>query len=84
MRRAPVRASSSALTDRLHDWINRNRAWTAALLAFVGTGCVLLYGNNKLNGRRRKARRAGNGARKEIVGELVMYFFGDHGHALKQ
>ncbi|KAJ5108409.1 hypothetical protein N7456_005084 [Penicillium angulare] len=67
LRNAPVRSSTGALTDRVQDWVNRNRAWTAALLAFVGTGCVLLYGNNKLNGRRRKARRAGNGARKEIV-----------------
>jgi hypothetical protein len=48
----------------------RNRAWTAAIVAFVGTGCVLYYGNKKLHGKRRKARKAGNGARKEIVGEL--------------
>lgn len=59
------------LTDRVQDWMVRNRAWTAAIVAFVGTGCVLLYGNKKLNGKRRKARKAGNGARKEIVGELT-------------
>jgi hypothetical protein len=28
----------------------------------------LLYGNKKLNSKRRKARKAGNGSRKEIVG----------------
>jgi len=46
----------------------RNRAWTAAILAFVGTGVVLYYGSKKLHGKRRKARRASNGGRKEIVG----------------
>lgn len=58
-------------TGRVQDWMTRNRAWTAALLAFVGTGCVLFYGSKKLNGKRRKARKAGNGARKEIVGTLI-------------
>lgn len=48
----------------------RNQAWTAAVLAFVGTGCVLLYGGRVLHGRRRRARKAANGARKEIVGML--------------
>ncbi|KAF9891041.1 hypothetical protein FE257_004976 [Aspergillus nanangensis] len=59
--------SSQSLTSRVQDWVARNRAWSAALLAFVGTGCVLYLGNKKLSGKRRRARRAGNGARKEIV-----------------
>ncbi|RAK91652.1 DUF1776-domain-containing protein [Aspergillus costaricaensis CBS 115574] len=53
--------------DRVHSWFLRNRAWSAAIIAFLGTSCVLYYGNKKLNGKRRRARRAGNGARKEIV-----------------
>ncbi|KAB8233527.1 DUF1776 domain-containing protein [Aspergillus alliaceus] len=56
-----------SLVDRAHDWVLRNRAWSAAILAFVGTTSLLYFGNKKLNRRRRKARRAGNGARKEIV-----------------
>ncbi|KAJ5887530.1 hypothetical protein N7495_007571 [Penicillium taxi] len=69
MPRSAIRAAAvpQGLTDRVQHWVIRNRAWTAAILAFVGTGCVLLYGNKKLNGKRRKARKAGNGARKEIV-----------------
>ncbi|KAJ5115243.1 hypothetical protein NUU61_001002 [Penicillium alfredii] len=59
--------ASQGLTDRVQNWMSRNRAWTAAMLAFVGTGFVLIYGSKKLNGKRRKARKAGNGARKEIV-----------------
>ncbi|BDD54469.1 hypothetical protein MAP00_000086 [Monascus purpureus] len=56
-----------SLTDRVQNWILRNQAWSAAIFAFVGTGCILLYGSRKLNGKRRKARKAANGARKEIV-----------------
>ncbi|KAJ5644060.1 uncharacterized protein N7484_006567 [Penicillium longicatenatum] len=67
MRASQMRSSPHGLTDRVQDWMIRNRAWTAAVLAFLGTGCVLLYGNRKLNAKRRKARKAGNGARKEIV-----------------
>ncbi|CAL5866423.1 uncharacterized protein PFLUO_LOCUS631 [Penicillium psychrofluorescens] len=65
--RSCQRAPPQGLTDRVQNWVARNRAWTAALIAFVGTGCVLFYGNKKLNGKRRKARKAANGARKEIV-----------------
>lgn len=63
---------SESLTGRVQDWVLQNRAWSAAALAFVGTGCVLYFGNKKLNGKRRKARRAGNGARKEIVGMVYL------------
>ncbi|OJD17487.1 hypothetical protein AJ78_02408 [Emergomyces pasteurianus Ep9510] len=53
--------------DRIQAWVSRNRAWAAAIIAFVGTGALLIYGNKKLTSKKRKARRAGNGARKEIV-----------------
>ncbi|PKY04780.1 DUF1776-domain-containing protein [Aspergillus campestris IBT 28561] len=66
-KRTPDLHSSRSLVTRAQDWVHRNRAWSAAILAFVGTSCVLYYGNKKLGGRRRRARRAGNGARKEIV-----------------
>ncbi|KAE8150305.1 hypothetical protein BDV25DRAFT_113117 [Aspergillus avenaceus] len=70
IRRSPppskVRAPQS-IVARAHDWVLRNKAWSAAILAFVGTTSLLYIGNKKLSGRRRKARRAGNGARKEIV-----------------
>ncbi|EDN08199.1 DUF1776 superfamily domain-containing protein, partial [Histoplasma capsulatum] len=69
----PVAKSPSSFPPRstldlIQDWISRNRAWTAAIVAFVGTGAFLVYGNKRLSGKKRKARRAGNGARKEIVG----------------
>jgi hypothetical protein len=65
-----MRSPPRGLTDRVQDWVARNRALTAAIVAFLGTGCVLLYGNKRLNSKRRKARKAGNGSRKEIVGTL--------------
>lgn len=70
MRASQKARTPRALTDRVQDWMIRNRAWTAAIIAFIGTGCVLFYGRKKLNGKRRKARKAGNGARKEIVGKF--------------
>jgi hypothetical protein len=54
--------------ERVYDWVLRNRALTAALIAFFGTGSVLLLGSRAFDQRKRRARRAGNGARKEIVG----------------
>lgn len=51
--------------------MSRHRALTAALVAFLGTGAVLVYRQRKLGhiGRRgkRRAKRAVNGARKEVV-----------------
>ncbi|CRG86462.1 hypothetical protein PISL3812_03468 [Talaromyces islandicus] len=56
-----------SVPERVYDWVLRNRAWTAALVAFFGTGSVLLLGSRAFDQRKRRARRAGNGARKEIV-----------------
>ncbi|EQL29271.1 hypothetical protein BDFG_08077 [Blastomyces dermatitidis ATCC 26199] len=56
-----------SILDRAQTWVSRNRAWTAAIVAFVGTGALLVYGSKTLSTKKRKARRAGNGARKEII-----------------
>ncbi|QGA20807.1 hypothetical protein EYB26_008515 [Talaromyces marneffei] len=63
LRRPPPKS----VTDRVCDWVMRNRAWTAAFVAFFGTGAVLYLGSRTFDNRKRRARRAGNGARKEIV-----------------
>lgn len=57
-----------SFTDRVQDWFLRNRAWSAAIIAFASTTSILYFGSKKLHGKRRKARRALSGARKEIVG----------------
>lgn len=56
-----------SLAGSTHDWVYDHPAWVAALLAFIGTGGLLIYGKRKLGVRKRKARRAASGARKEIV-----------------
>ncbi|KAF2397573.1 DUF1776-domain-containing protein [Trichodelitschia bisporula] len=52
---------------KLQDWVSRNRALTAAIVAFVGTGAVMIWTQRKGRTARRRARRASNGARKEVV-----------------
>lgn len=64
-----------SVPERVYDWVLRNRAWTAALIAFFGTGSVLLLGSKAFDQRKRRARRAGNGARKEIIGRWLSALF---------
>ncbi|KAI9371988.1 hypothetical protein BJX61DRAFT_475127 [Aspergillus egyptiacus] len=63
----PFTPQSQSLYDRMHCWVSRNGAWSAAILAFVGTTCVLYFGSQKLRAKRRKAKRAASGGRKEII-----------------
>ncbi|OAL65297.1 hypothetical protein A7C99_3781 [Trichophyton rubrum] len=56
-----------SMFERCQDWVATHRVLTVSALAFVGTGGALLYGQRKFQVRRRRARRAGTGARKEIV-----------------
>ncbi|KAF1969213.1 DUF1776-domain-containing protein [Bimuria novae-zelandiae CBS 107.79] len=63
----PQREVSGAYIDRLQEWVSRNRALTAAVVAFLATGGVLLWRERNKSRRKRRARRASNGARKEVV-----------------
>ncbi|KAF1959301.1 DUF1776-domain-containing protein [Byssothecium circinans] len=63
----PPYTSSGAYIYRLQAWVSRNRAVTAALVVFFGTGGFLLWREKKKQTRKRRARRASNGARKEVV-----------------
>lgn len=63
-------SGSQSFADRVQAWMLQNRAWSAAIVAFASTTCVLYFGGKKLQGKRRKAKRALSGARKEIVGML--------------
>jgi NAD(P)-dependent dehydrogenase (short-subunit alcohol dehydrogenase family) len=58
---------SHAYLARLQAWVNRNRALTAALVAFFGTGGFLLWRESRKHKKKRRARRASNGARREVV-----------------
>jgi hypothetical protein len=63
----PPHPATAAYLDRLQHWISRNRALTAALVAFFGTGGFLLWRERRKHNRKRRARRASNGARREVV-----------------
>jgi hypothetical protein len=52
---------------RIAGWISRHRAITGAILAFFGTGTLLIYMQRRSRGRKRRAKRADNGARQEVV-----------------
>lgn len=47
--------------------MNDNRALTAAVIAFVGTGTYLVLRRQRLDGRKRRAKRGTNGAKTELV-----------------
>ncbi|KAL8903315.1 MAG: hypothetical protein Q9207_004003 [Kuettlingeria erythrocarpa] len=49
------------------DWISRNRAITAAVVCFLGTGAFLVWRRRRVNRAKRRAKRAKNGQRTEIV-----------------
>lgn len=51
----------------MQDWVSHNRAIAAAVIAFVGTGAVVMYQQKKSYTRKRRARRASNGARREVI-----------------
>jgi hypothetical protein len=56
--------------ERVQDWVSKHRAITAAIIAFTVTGGVLVYHKKKGYGRKRRARRASNGARREVTGTM--------------
>ncbi|KAF2799133.1 DUF1776-domain-containing protein [Melanomma pulvis-pyrius CBS 109.77] len=63
----PPHHTAAYLQYRISEWVSRNRALTAALVAFFGTGGYLLWRQRKAHSRKRRARRASNGARREVV-----------------
>ncbi|KAL1657141.1 hypothetical protein SLS61_000182 [Didymella pomorum] len=64
----PPRSNATvAYVERMQDWVSRNRALTAAIVAFFGTGSYMLWRQNRSHNRKRRARRASNGARREVI-----------------
>ncbi|ORY08856.1 hypothetical protein BCR34DRAFT_569334 [Clohesyomyces aquaticus] len=63
----PKLPASASYIHHVQDWVTRNKALTAAIVAFLGTGGFLLYREKRKHSRKRRARRASNGARREVV-----------------
>ena len=49
------------------NWISEHRAVTAGVLAFVGTGAFLIWRRRRSDRAKRRAKRAKNGSRSEVV-----------------
>lgn len=70
LRYVPVVARSEPVgyLEYTKDWISRHRAITAAIVAFVGTGAFIIWRQrSRAHGIKRRARRAKNGSRTEVV-----------------
>ena len=48
-------------------WVSDNRAVTAALVAVIGTGAFIVWRRRRKDKEKRRAKRAKNGARAEVV-----------------
>lgn len=65
--RVPVVAMPLGYFEATRTWISENRAWTAAVFAFVGTGAFIVWRRRRNDRVKRRAGRAKNGSRTEIV-----------------
>ncbi|KAL8936555.1 MAG: hypothetical protein Q9211_004126 [Gyalolechia sp. 1 TL-2023] len=64
---AQVVARPVGYFEALSDYISRHRAVTAAAVCFLGTGALLIWRQRRGNRIKRRAKRAKNGQRTEIV-----------------
>ncbi|MCJ1242970.1 hypothetical protein MMC30_000166 [Trapelia coarctata] len=67
VRRLPPHVLHLSYLERAQNWVSRNRALTAAIVAFIGTGTIIIWQSRRVQRRKRRARRAVNGARTEVV-----------------
>lgn len=65
--RAPSLAQPLGYFDATRVWVSEHRAWTAAVVAFVGTGAFIVWRRRRNDRVKRRAGRAKNGSRTEIV-----------------
>ncbi|KAL8642037.1 MAG: hypothetical protein Q9228_001231 [Teloschistes exilis] len=49
------------------NWISRHRAVTAAVVCFLGTGAYMIWRQRRANRMKRRAKRAKNGQRTEVL-----------------
>ena len=65
--RVPVVAIPLGHFEAARVWVSAHRAWTAAVVAFVGTGAFIVWRRRRNDRIKRRAARAKNGSRTEVV-----------------
>ena len=65
--RVPVVAMPIGYFEASRAWVSEHRAWTAAVVAFVGTGAFIVWRRRRNDRAKRRAGRAKNGSRTEVV-----------------
>lgn len=63
----PPPPKALGLLARTQSWVSKHRAITAAVVAFISTGAIVYSYQRSARRRHRRAVRAPNGARKEVV-----------------
>ena len=65
--KVPVIPRSLGYFETTRIWVSEHRAWTAAVIAFVGTGAFIVWRRRRNDRVKRRAGRAKNGSRTDIV-----------------
>ncbi|KAL9129445.1 MAG: hypothetical protein Q9175_007295 [Cornicularia normoerica] len=65
--RVPVVAMPLGYFEATRTWVSEHRAWTAAVVAFVGTSAFIVWRRRRNDRVKRRAGRAKNGSRTEVV-----------------
>lgn len=70
--RAPARLASSValpvgLYSRIHDWVLKNKVLTGTFVIGLGASIYMVQRRKAIYYRKRRAKRASNGARMEVV-----------------
>lgn len=63
----PVVTVPLGYIEATRTWVSEHRAWTAAVVAFVGTGAFIVWRRRRNDRVKRRAKRAKNGSRTEVV-----------------
>lgn len=63
----PRKFTPTTYWNQVSRWVSRNSALSAGLVAFVGTGAVLLFIQRRTHLKKRRARKSNGGARTEVV-----------------
>ena len=66
-RNMPIPKAPMGYYGMSKEWISEHRAVSAAVVAFIGTGVFIIWRRRRSDRAKRRAKRAKNGARTEVV-----------------